>query len=136
MRLGIAVVICCVLACRAGSTGSQGPGAGAGWSRVDAAALARELAGPAAGARLLIVDVREPELFRKAHLPGAINLPYPGAKARAPVELDSSADIVLVCHKGPMGDEVAAILAARKFPHVRNLAGGMAGWTGPVEPGS
>jgi len=132
MRLRIAVVVCCVLACRGGPT----PGPGAGWSRVNAASLTRELARPSAGPRLLIVDVREPELFQKAHLPGAINLPYPAAKERAPVELDSSADIVLVCHKGPMGDEVAAILAARKFPHVRNLAGGMNGWTGPVEPGS
>jgi len=134
MRLRIAVVVCCVLACRAGPT--PGPGPGAGWSRVNAASLTRELARRSAGPRLLIVDVREPELFQKAHLPGAINLPYPAAKERAPVELDSSADIVLVCHKGPMGDEVAAILAARKFPHVRNLAGGMNGWTGPVEPGS
>ena len=132
MRLRIAVVVCCVLACRTGPT----PRPGTGWSRVDAASLTRELARRSAGPRLLIVDVREPELFQKAHLPGAINLPYPAAKERAPVELDSSADIVLVCHKGPMGDEVAAILAARKFPHVRNLTGGMKGWTGPVEPGS
>jgi rhodanese-related sulfurtransferase len=95
--------------------------------------LARQAPGPRP--RLVIVDVREPELFRKSHLPGAINLPYPAAKQRAPAELDPSSDIVLVCHAGPMGDELAAILAAIGFPHVRNLAGGMKRWRGPVESG-
>jgi rhodanese-related sulfurtransferase len=132
MRLHHAALACCLLACRPAPT----PGPGAGWSRVDAPSLTRELAQPAGAARLLIVDVREPELFRKSHVPGAINMPYPGAKKRAPVELDSAADIVLVCHSGPMGDEIAAILAKRGFRRVRNLAGGMKGWTGPVEPGS
>lgn len=128
----VAAVLCLVIACDRGA-----PGPGAGWSRVEPAAFARELARPASGARppLVIVDVREPALFRKSHLPGAINIPYPAAKERAPAELEPSADIVLVCHSGPMGDEVAAILAGRGFPHVRNLAGGMKRWRGPVEAG-
>ena len=67
--------------------------------------------------------------------PGAIHLPYPAAKQRAPAELDPSTDIVLVCHAGPMGDEIATIVAARGFLHVRNLAGGMKRWRGPVESG-
>jgi rhodanese-related sulfurtransferase len=131
VRVRTAVIVCCLLACRT----SPIPRVGAGWSRVDAPTLIKELGRPSAGPRLLIVDVREPDLYEKAHLPGAINLPYPAAKDRAPVELDSTADIVLVCHSGPMGDEVAAILAARGFRRVRNLAGGMKSWSGPVEPG-
>lgn len=127
-----AVVLCLVIGCDRGA-----PGPGAGWSRVEPAAFARELARPASGPRppLVIVDVREPELFRTSHLPGAINIPYPAAKERAPAELDPSSDIVLVCHAGPMGDEIAAMLAARGFPHVRNLAGGMKRWRGPVVSG-
>ena len=119
MRAHIAAFLCLVAACNRG-----GPGPWAGWSRVEPAAFTRELAQPAPLRRLVIVDVREPELFRKAHLAGAINLPYPAAKRRAPAELDPASDIVLVCHTGPMGDELAAILAARGFPRVRNLAGG------------
>ncbi len=132
MRACVAAVSCLVTACDRGA-----PGPRAGWSRVEPAAFARELAHPAPGLRppLVIVDVREPELFRKSHLPGAIDIPYPAAKERAPAELDPSADIVLVCHAGPMGDEIAAILAARGFPHVRNLAGGMKRWRGPIESG-
>jgi rhodanese-related sulfurtransferase len=117
--------------------GCRGQAQLGGWSRVPASELQAELAvGPGSASRLVIVDVREPELFAKGHLPGATNLPYPGAKQRAPLELDRADRIVLVCHRGPMGDEVAAILVARGFTHVRNLAGGMDGWTGPVEPGS
>jgi len=132
MRLLTTAVLGVLLACRT----SAMPAPGAGWTRVDGKTLAGELAQPRDSSRLVIVDVREPELFRKAHLPGAVNLPYPGAKERAPVELDPASDIVLVCHSGPMGDEVAAILAARHFPRVRNLAGGMRDWSGPLEPGS
>jgi rhodanese-related sulfurtransferase len=33
-----------------------------------------------------------------------------------------------------MGAELAGILAAKGFQHVRNLAGGMNAWTGPTEP--
>lgn len=132
MRARVAAFLWLVAACDRG-----GPGPGAGWSRIEPAAFAGELARAAPGLRprLVIVDVREPDLFLKSHLPGAINLPYPAAKRRAPAELDPSADIVLVCHAGPMGDELAAILAARGFPHVRNLAGGMKRWRGPVESG-
>jgi rhodanese-related sulfurtransferase len=132
MGARVAAFLCLVAACDRG-----GAGPGAGWSRVEPAAFTQELARPAPGprAQLVIVDVREPELFRKSHLPGAINLPYPAAKQRAPAELDPATDIVLVCHSGPMGDEIAAILAARGFPRVRNLAGGMKRWRGPVESG-
>jgi rhodanese-related sulfurtransferase len=107
-----------------------------GWSRVSAADFATELAaGSPTDVRRTIVDVREPDLFRQGHIPGALNLPFPAAKLRAPAELDSADRIVFVCHRGPMGDELARILVARGFRHVRNLAGGMAGWSGPVERG-
>ncbi len=109
----------------------------AGWSRVSATDFASELSAPLppGGPLRVIVDVREPELFAQSHIPGAINLPWPDAKTRAPAELDSAAMIVLVCHGGPMGDELAAILAGRGFRHVRNVAGGMNAWRGPVATG-
>jgi rhodanese-related sulfurtransferase len=132
MSAHTAAFLCLLAACDRGA-----PGPGAGWSRVEPAAFAQELARPAPEPRprLVIVDIREPDLFRKSRLPGAINLPYPAAKQRAPAELDPTTDIILVCHSGPMGDEIAAILAARGFPRVRNLAGGMKRWRGPVESG-
>ena len=86
MRARVAAFLCLVAASDRG-----GPGPGAGWSRVEPAAFAQELARPARGPRpqLAIVDVREPDLFRKSHLPGAINLPHPAGgmkRWRGPVE--------------------------------------------------
>lgn len=115
---------------------SRGPGTDAHWTRLDGPTLIAELAAtrPADAPPRIIVDVREPELFAAGHIPGAINIPWPDAKTRVPNELDPGADIVLVCHNGPMGDELAEILDRRGFTTVRNLAGGMDRWTGPLEP--
>lgn len=83
------------------------------------------------GKPLTIVDVREPALFARAHVPGAINIPYPMAKTRILKELRPSERIVFVCHGGPMGDELGEILARNGYDHVFNLRGGMRHWNGP-----
>ncbi len=133
LRSSALLAVIMLLAC------SAEPKSGAAtWTRVEAAAFTAELAAPRAADAppQVIVDVREPELFAAGHIPGAINMPWPGAKSAAPATLDPASEIVLVCHGGPMGDELAGILEARGFRAVRNLAGGMNRWTGPVVPGS
>lgn len=117
---------------------SQPPDPDAGFTWVSAADFAAELAqGRGPDARpLTIVDVREPELFAEGHIPGAINMPWPGVKDTAAEELPKDHAIVMVCHGGPMGDEVAERLVAAGFTDVRNLDGGMRKWQGPVTPGS
>ena len=100
-------------------------------SQVSASQLAREIKAP--NQSLVIVDVREPELFEAGHIPGAINIPYPGVKTRALEELKPDQNIVFVCHGGPMGDEMAEILDANGYKQVRNLTGGMRRWSGPLE---
>ena len=83
------------------------------------------------GPALKIVDVGEPELFRDAHIPGAINIPYEGAQKRILKELNPGERIVFVCHGGPMGDELAQILTKNGYKDVYNLKGGMRKWPGP-----
>jgi rhodanese-related sulfurtransferase len=132
-RSSLVVALLIALGC------APAPKAGAAaWTRVDPAAFTAELAAPtsATAPARVIVDVREPELFAAGHIPGAINLPWPDAKEVAPKQLDPNAAIVLVCHGGPMGEELAGILADRGFRNVRNLAGGMKQWTGPVVTGT
>ena len=73
----------------------------------------------------------KPELFRDAHIPGAINIPYDGAQKRILKELNPGERIVFVCHGGPMGDELAQILAKNGYKDVFNLKGGMRKWPGP-----
>jgi rhodanese-related sulfurtransferase len=76
-----------------------------------------------------IVDVREPELFRAGHIPGAINIPYEVSHARILKELNPKERIVFVCHGGPMGDELSRILIKNSYKEVFNLKGGMQrGW--------
>jgi rhodanese-related sulfurtransferase len=113
------------------------PGPDAGYTWVTPDALAAEIAAPRPeGARpLTIVDVREPELFAAGHIPGAINIPWPGVKETAAGALPKDHAIVMVCHGGPMGDDVAEILIAAGFTDVRNLEGGMRKWRGTVVPG-
>ncbi len=116
---------------------SKPPEADAGYTWVRADALATEMAGPPAPAArpLTLVDVREPELFAKGHIPGAINIPWPGVKDTAATQLDKGHAIVMICHGGPMGDDVAERLVAAGFTDVRNLEGGMQAWRGPLQPG-
>jgi len=84
------------------------------------------------GKSIVIVDVREPELFVKGHIKGAINIPYDDAKPRIAKELSPKDRIVFVCHGGPMGDELGHLLAGKGYPTVYNLKGGMKKWTGMV----
>ncbi len=126
-----------ILFCLALASCGKAPAPDAGWSRVTAEAFAAELsAGRAPGARpLMLVDVREPELFAAGHIPGAINLPWPGVKETAATQLPKDHAIVMICHGGPMGDDVAEILVAAGFADVRNLEGGMRAWRGPLATG-
>jgi rhodanese-related sulfurtransferase len=82
------------------------------------------------GKPLVIVDVREPELFSAGHIKGAINIPYDEAKPRVFKELSRNDRIAFVCHGGPMGDELGRLLVKNGYSDVYNLAGGMKKWTG------
>jgi len=84
------------------------------------------------GKGLVIVDVREPELFTAGHIKGAINIPYDDAKPRIVKELAPKDRIVFVCHGGPMGDELGKMLVKNGYKDVYNLAGGMKKWKGAV----
>jgi rhodanese-related sulfurtransferase len=84
------------------------------------------------GKPIVIVDVREPELFVKGHIKGAINIPYDDARPRIVKELSPTDRIVFVCHGGPMGDKLGHLLIRKGYRTVYNLEGGMKKWTGPL----
>ncbi|MBI5048660.1 MAG: rhodanese-like domain-containing protein [Deltaproteobacteria bacterium] len=84
------------------------------------------------GKPMVIVDVREPYEFAAGHIKGAINIPYGAAKPRILKELSLDNRIVFVCHGGPMGDELSAILVKNNYKEVYNLKGGMNKWKGDV----
>jgi rhodanese-related sulfurtransferase len=84
------------------------------------------------GRPLVIIDVREPELFAEGHIKGAINIPNDGARSRVLKEFSPNDRIVFVCHSGPMGDKLGHVLINRGYSSVFNLAGGMKYWKGAV----
>lgn len=84
---------------------------------------------------IVIVDIREPELYMTGHIKDAINIPYDTAHKRILKELSPMDTIVFVCHGGPMGDELGRVLAKNGYPRVFNLRGGMTKWTGPLATG-
>ena len=85
------------------------------------------------GQPVKIVDVREPELFKSGHVPGAINIPYDTAHGRVLKELSPNDRVVFICHSGPMGDELGGILTKNGYTKVYNVKGGMKKWRGPLE---
>ncbi len=88
------------------------------------------------GTQITVVDVREPELFVKGHVPGAININYyENAGTRILKELSRKDRIVFICHGGPMGDELSEILTSNGFAKVYNVKGGMRKWNGPMVTG-
>jgi rhodanese-related sulfurtransferase len=101
-----------------------------GYTKVSGQELQEMLAD---GGAITVVDVREPRLFNKGRVPGAINIPYNGARERVLKELNKEDRIVFVCHGGPMGDELADILIDNGYKYVYNLERGMWGWHGELE---
>lgn len=86
------------------------------------------------GRDVLVLDVRIPKDFGKAHIPGANCVP---AKVvyKHMNQLDRDWRIVLVDDGGVDGNEVGFMLATEGFAHVSVLAGGFPAWKGATESG-
>ncbi|SOC42995.1 rhodanese-like domain-containing protein [Ureibacillus acetophenoni] len=81
---------------------------------------------------MVIVDLREPELFATSRVPGAINIPFDEIQSRY-TELPKDKDVIFVCHTGRMGTESGNLLLENGYKNVFNLEGGIAEWTGNLE---
>lgn len=84
-----------------------------------------------AGAPLTLVEVLAPHAYRKAHLPGAINLPILGLRRMAEAMLpDKRATIVVYCQNARCGSsaKAARTLAELGYTDVREFRDGKEGW--------
>ena len=79
--------------------------------------------------KAVVLDVRSPEEFAKAHVPGAVNIDInaPGF-AEQVSRFDKSKPILVNCHAGSRGAIASAALARLGFKTVCNLEGGLAAW--------
>ena len=70
-----------------------------------------------------------------AALEGSVNIPLGQIPARAGLDLDPDAKIVVLCHHGIRSQHVAAFLKSqRDFDDVHNLTGGIDAWSRVVDP--
>ncbi len=88
------------------------------------------------GERLLLLDVRQPEEWRRARIEGAQLLPLGELEARL-AELADWKDgrVIAHCHHGPRSAHACELLAAAGFTNVSNLVGGIDAWSLTVDPG-
>ena len=75
----------------------------------------------------LVIDVREPTEFRRAHVPGARSVPLPVLLEDAD-KIPRDAMVVLVCRGGRRSCRAAALLRERGYTRVRRLNSGMIAW--------
>jgi rhodanese-related sulfurtransferase len=102
-----------------------------GFYAVSAADLNVELAGDGAP---VVVDVRTPEEFAEAHIEGAVNITASELFAHLDQIPDKAASIVVVCKSGHRAGMSMTALRLAGYTNVRNLGGGMNGWTGAELP--
>jgi thioredoxin 1/putative thioredoxin len=77
--------------------------------------------------QVALVDTREPAVYARAHLPGAVNMPLEEIGSRLAELHMLPAAPVIYCRTGEKTRELAASLAARGVP-VSFLEGGVLGW--------
>jgi len=77
----------------------------------------------------VLLDVRGPEAFAKAHVPGAINIPHRGISKERMAEFSDDTLFVVYC-AGPHcnGANKAAVRLARLGYRVKEMIGGVTGW--------
>lgn len=76
-----------------------------------------------------LVDIRPAEVYARAHITGAVNIPQEELATRGSELLEMPAAPVLYCRTGADAKTLAATLAAQGTP-VSFLDGGVLGWEG------
>ena len=81
----------------------------------------------------VLLDVREPWEYEKAHIEGALLIPMREVPARV-AQIDEAKEVVAICHHGGRSMQVAMFLEKNGFKRVHNLVGGLDAWSRSVDP--
>lgn len=84
------------------------------------------------GEKLILIDVREPEEYAAGHVPGAVLKPLGQIQTWAG-ELNKEDEILLFCRSGNRSGQAWRYLHSQGFTKLKNVAGGILEWRGPVE---
>jgi len=80
----------------------------------------------------LLLDVREPWEFDKAHIQGSRLIPMRSISQQAH-DLDPDREIVVICHHGIRSRIVCLFLENQGFSNTVNLSGGVEAWARDVD---
>jgi adenylyltransferase/sulfurtransferase len=98
---------------------------------IEPQALAEQLEAPD---RPFLLDVREPFETEIASIPGTSKLIPLGELPNRLDELDPQEEMVVYCRSGNRSGQAVQILRRAGFSNVRNLEGGVIGWSEEVDP--
>lgn len=84
------------------------------------------------GVALQLVDVRSPQEFAEAHIPGAVNVPMEEVEARLD-DITRSTEVVLVCQSGTRAG-LTCDLIRHEREHLHVLEGGTQAWLDAGHP--
>jgi adenylyltransferase/sulfurtransferase len=85
------------------------------------------------GEALTLIDVREPDEFEIARIPGSRLIPL-GEFERRLTELPRSGALVFHCHSGGRSAHAAQLAKDAGFENVYNLEGGIDAWSVEIDP--
>jgi sulfur-carrier protein adenylyltransferase/sulfurtransferase len=85
------------------------------------------------GREVSVLDVRNPQEWDIARLPGAKLIPLHELRDRLG-ELDMATDLVVHCHHGPRSTRAVSMLREMGFARAKNLAGGIDAWSLEIDP--
>jgi rhodanese-related sulfurtransferase len=105
----------------------------ASFREIPAAELRRRMDGDALPP--FVIDTRPRAAYEAGHVPGALHCPVHELSRREPELPPRIAPVVIVGEPGRRADAAASFLSLLGFADVALLAGGFAGWDGPVEAG-
>jgi rhodanese-related sulfurtransferase len=84
-----------------------------------------------------IIDIRSPAAFRRGHIPGSENVPFPSLVDTVE-QFEGAERVVTVCPKGKSSVQAARLIASYEGfdGRVESFEPGLSGWDGPFEDGT
>ncbi len=87
-----------------------------------------------AGEDLFVLDVRNPNEFAIARIPGTVLVPLPDLPARL-AEVPRDREVVVHCKSGMRSAKAIEFLKGQGYTRLVNLTGGILAWADAVDPG-
>ena len=83
-----------------------------------------------------VIDIRSPAAFRRGHIPGSENVPFPSL-VDSVERFEDTERVVTVCPKGESSVQAARLIASYEGfdDRVESFAPGLSGWKGAFDDG-